>query len=162
MPASRYLGANRFVGSMMRLLGRDVPVPYPLGLEHDGTVLLKPYCPPYYPSMAVAVRAVVETKFGPRGVFRAGIDHSAWRAPAEVAREIPQISEAAIEATIAYCSYIYDRYGRFPVYMPPFRTVTGFQACHLDLDFYDRFYRPEALSETQREHMANWHGQTRT
>jgi hypothetical protein len=161
MAASRYLGANRFVASMMRLLGRDVPVPYPLGLEHDGTVMLKPYCPPYYPSMAAAVRAVVETKFGPRGVFRGGIDNSAWRAPAEVAREIPQISEAAIEATIAYCSYIYDRYGRFPVYMPPFRTVTGFQACHLDLEFYDRFYRSEALSETQRDHMANWHRQTR-
>ena len=158
MTASRYLSANRFVGSLMRLLGRDVPVPYPLGLEHDGTVVLKPYCPPYYPSMAAAVRAVVETKFGPRGVFRGGIDNGAWRAPADVAREIPQISEAAIEATIAYCSYLYDRYGRFPVYMPPFRTVTGFQACHLDLDFYDRFYRPEALSESQREHMRNWHG----
>ena len=26
-------------------------------------------------------------------------------------------------------------------YMPPFRTVLGFQACHLDNEFYDRFYR---------------------
>ncbi len=25
------------------------------------------------------------------------------------------------------------------------------------LRFYDRFYRPEALTETQREHMARWH-----
>ena len=88
--------------------------------------------------------------------------NSAWRAAPEVVREIPQISEAAIEATIAYCSYLHDRYGRFPVYTPPFRTVTGFQASHLDLEFYDCFYRPEALSETQREHMASWHGQSRT
>lgn len=157
LPASRYLGASRVVGSMMRILGRDVPVPYPLGLEHDGTVLLKPYCPPYYPSMAAAVRAVVETKFGPRGVFREGVHNSAWRAPAEVAREVPQISGPAVEATIAYCSYIYGRYGRFPAYMPPFRTVTGFQAGHLDLEFYDQFYGSEALTETHRQHMGIWH-----
>jgi hypothetical protein len=34
--------------------------------------------------------------------------------------------------------------------MPPYRTVLGFQACHLDAEFYDKFYRPEALSETVR------------
>jgi hypothetical protein len=162
MPASRYLGAKRLVGFMMRLLGRDVPVPYPLRLEHDGTVVLKPYCPPYYPSMSAAVRAVVETKFGPRGTFRGGIDNSAWRDPAPVSKEIPEISEAAVQATIAYCSYIYDRYGRFPAYMAPFRTVTGFQACHLDLEFYGRFYRPEVLTETQRHHMESWHSSKET
>jgi hypothetical protein len=162
MSASRYLGANRLVGSMMRLLGRDVPVPYPLGLELNGAVLLKPYCPPYYPSMDAAVRAVVEMKFGLNGVFRGRIHNSAWLNPTAVSREIPGISEASIDATIAYCNYIYDCYGRFPAYMPPFRTVTGFQASHLDVEFYDRFYQQEALSETQREHIANWHGQTRT
>jgi hypothetical protein len=26
-------------------------------------------------------------------------------------------------------------------------------------DFYDRFYRPEALSDTQRRHMEDWHGE---
>ena len=158
MRASRYLGANRFVGTMMKLLGRDVPVSYPIGLERDGQALLKPYCPPYYPSMEAAVRAVVERKFGLQGVFRNGISNSAWCDPAAVSKEIPEISEATIGATIAYCCYIHDRYGRFPAYMPPFRTVTGFQACHLDLEFYDRFYRPEALSETQRQHMSAWHG----
>lgn len=51
------------------------------------------------------------------------------------------INSAAVEATTAYCEYIYNRCGRFPAYMPPFRTVLGFQACHLDNEFYDRFYR---------------------
>ena len=32
-----------------------------------------------------------------------------------------------------------------------YRTVLGFQACHLDVEFYDTFYRPEALGETQRK-----------
>jgi hypothetical protein len=36
--------------------------------------------------------------------------------------------------------------------------VLGFQASHVDVEFYDRFYRPEALSATQRAHLARWHG----
>jgi hypothetical protein len=28
--------------------------------------------------------------------------------------------------------------------------VLGFQACHLDAEFYDRYYRPEALGKRQR------------
>jgi hypothetical protein len=159
MAATRYLGANPVISTIMKLLGRDVSVTYPLGLERDGMALLKPFCPPYYSSMEAAVRAVVETKLGLQGVFRGRITDSAWRDPSEVSRQIPDISEAAVEATIAYCQYIYERYGRFPVYMPPFRTVTGFQACHLDLEFYDKFYRPEALSETERGHMEKWHGE---
>ena len=45
--------------------------------------------------------------------------------------------------------------------MPPFRTVLGFQACHLDSEFYERFYRAEALSESERAHMDKWHGGAR-
>ena len=65
--------------------------------------------------------------------------------------QVPPISEAAIAATTAYCEYVWNRYGRFPVYMPPYRTVLGFQASHLDAEFYDKFYRPEALGESQRQ-----------
>lgn len=53
-------------------------------------------------------------------------------------------------ATAAYCDYVYRRYKRFPAYTAPFRTVIGFQVCRVDLDFYERFYRPEALSESVR------------
>lgn len=159
MPASRYLGANRLVSTTLRLLGRDQNVPYPLGLERDGAVLLRPYCPPYYPSMEAAVRAFVERKFGPRGVFRGGAKTSGWRDPQGVAAEIPAPSEPAIEATVAYCEYIHARYGRFPAYGAPFRTVLGYQATHVDADFYDRFYRSGALTDTQRHHLARWHGE---
>src|SRR5437879_7242335 len=44
MPASRYIGAGTLVSLAMRLLKRDTIVPYPVGLERDGTVLLKPFC----------------------------------------------------------------------------------------------------------------------
>jgi hypothetical protein len=150
MRASRYVGAGPLVSLAMRLLQRDPIIPCPVGLERDGEVLLKPFCPPYYSSMADAVRAVVDSKFGPGGLFRGNAVSGAWARPQEITSQIPPISEAAIDATIAYCEYIWDRYGRFPAGMPPYRTVLGFQACHLDAEFYARFYQPEALSDSQR------------
>jgi hypothetical protein len=150
MPASRYVGAGKLVSLAMTLLRRNPQVPYPVGLEHNGEVLLKPFCPPWYASMAEAVQAVVEIKFGPQGVFRGHPAGSAWANESEVTRQVPPLSPAAIAATTAYCEYLWQRYGRFPVYLTPYRTVAGFQACHLDAEFYDRFYRPEALGGTQR------------
>ena len=66
-------------------------------------------------------------------------------------QKVPATSEPAIAAATAYCEYLWRRYGRFPVYMPPYRTVLGFQACHLDAEFYDKFYQPGGLGETQRK-----------
>jgi hypothetical protein len=144
MPASRYLGAGWLPSMALKLSGRDAVVPYPVGLEREGRTLLKPFCPPYYPSMADAVRAVVEAKFGGQGIFRSPGQGSAWTGHEEVTRQIPPVSEAAIAATTAYCEYVWRRYGRFPVYMPPYRTVLGFQACRLDVEFYRQFYQPDA------------------
>jgi hypothetical protein len=158
MRASRYLGMGRIRSALARLLGKDIPVPYVIGLEHDGVPLLKPYCPPYYPSMEAAVRAVVDRKVGPQGIFRGGVIHSAWLDPSGVAAA-PAPSEATIQATVAYCEYVYARYGRFPAYALPLRTVLGFQVNHVDIEFYDRFYRPEALTDAQRRHMEHWHAE---
>jgi hypothetical protein len=160
LPASRYLGLSRPLAWASRLFGRDVNVPLALGLERGGQVLLAPYRPPYYRSMEAAVRAVVELKFGAAGVFRGGATAGPWRDPMAVGQAAAPPSPAAIDATIAYATYVWERYGRFPAYAPPFRTVLGFQASHLDVEFYDRFYRPEALAATQREHLAHWHGGT--
>ncbi len=154
MPADRYVGAGRLASMAMKLLKKNPTIPYPIGLERHGETLLKPFCPPYYGSMAEAVRAVVELKFGDNGVFRASGHGSSWKSHEEVVQKIPGPSDAAIAATIAYCEYVWSRYGRFPACMPPYRTVLGFQACHLDGEFYDRFYRPEALSQTQRHDFA--------
>src|SRR5437762_2263661 len=44
MPASRYVGAGWLVSLAMRLLRRDPIVPYPVGLDREGHVLLKPSC----------------------------------------------------------------------------------------------------------------------
>ena len=157
MPASRYMGASWLMSTIAGLLGRDQAFPYPLGLERNDRVLLQPYCPPYYRDMKAAVLALVDAKFGSNGVFRSRAQNSGWRDPAQVTSQIPAPSERAIDATIAYCQYLLDRYDRFPVYSAPFRTVMGYQATHVDVDFYDQFYRPEALTTNQREHLSQWH-----
>jgi len=74
----------------------------------------------------------------------------AWAKHDSIVNEVPRVSEASVDATIAYCEYLWGRYGRFPLYMPPYRTVLGFQACHLDVNFYEKFYQAGALSETVR------------
>jgi hypothetical protein len=157
MPASQYLGANRLTALGMKLLRRDPLVPFPIGLETNGEAVLKPYCPPYYRSMVAAVHAVVERKFGAKGIFRARASHP-WKEQETICSKIPDLSAAAIEATIAYCEYVWSRYGRFPVHLAPFRTVVGYQSCHLDAEFYDRFYHPDALTQTQRDDFARGQG----
>jgi hypothetical protein len=150
MPASAYLGAGRMVSTAMKLLKRNPVVPYPIGLERNGQVLLKSFCPPYYSSMADAVKAVANSKFGAGGIFRGDVAGCAWQQTDAITSQVPETSKAAIDATIAYCEYLWHRYGRFPVYLTPYRTVLGFQACHLDAEFYDKFYRSEALADSQR------------
>jgi hypothetical protein len=161
MAVGRYLGANFLITGLMNLHGRNRNVHYPVALERDGAALMQSFCPPFYATMKAAVQAIVDIKYGSQGTFRGGVTQSAWRDPGAIAKGIPEISERAVDATIAYCEYVHDRYGRFPAYIPPFRTVLGFQAAHVDCEFYDEFYRDEALSQTERSHMANWHGTVR-
>jgi len=151
MPASRYLGAPRFLSTLAGWLKREPVVDFPLGLERDGSVLLKPFCPPCFPTMKAAVHACIETKFSPAGAYRGGAEQSSWKDPKHCAANIPAPSVAAIDAAVAYGEYVHRRYGRFPAYTAPFRTVIGFQVCRLDLEFYERFYRPEAISDAARE-----------
>ena len=145
IPFSRTIGAGPVTKRLLRALNRDLPVPTAVGLERDGGVLIKPFCPPYYRNMKEAVLAFVDYKKRARGSGTA-----AWRDGARVQAGIPDYSDAAIDATISYCEYVYGRYGRFPANSGPFRTVLAYQAHRLDPDFYERFYRQEALTETQR------------
>jgi hypothetical protein len=155
---SRVGGFGPSTRRLLRLLNKDVPLPTAVGLERDGKALMRAYCPPYYRNMEEAVLAYVDYKYAQgRGTLRDGGEATAWRNGARVQEGIPRYSDRAIEATIAYCEYVHRRYGRFPASSAPYRTLLTFQAHHLDLDFYDRFYRPEAITETQRQHDAMWH-----
>jgi len=160
VPGTRFFGGPYWLSKIINWIGLQTFVPIPLGLERDGTALLKPYCPPYYSSMKEAVYALVEHKFGPQGVYRGAAQHnSGWQDPAGVTKQIAGPSDAAVDATVAYCEYVYKRYGHFPAFSAPFRTVIGYQATHVDTDFYDRFYKPEAITDSQRRHQDSWHAQ---
>jgi len=153
-PASRYLGVRGLTAFALKVLGRDIPVPCPIGLERDGQVLLRTYAPPYFQDMRAAVEAVVASKSGPNGVFRRADGPFPWKDP-KVAAQVTPVSDRAIAATTAYCEYVWQRYGRFPALMPPLRTVLGFQAGHLDPDFYRQHYPPSILTKTQEADFAS-------
>jgi hypothetical protein len=159
IPFSRTIGAGPVRRGLLRALKKDAVVPTAVGLEQGGQVLVKPFCPPYYRTMQEAVLAFVDYKYAKeRGTFRDGGGATGWRDGAAVQAGIPPYSDKAIAATIGYCEYVYQRYGRFPANSGPFRTVLAHQAHHLDLDFYERFYRPDVLTDTQRQHASRWHG----
>ena len=106
--------------------------------------LMRSFCPPDYPSMSAAVDAFVDLKYGRGGVFR-GSDETAWKDPKTIRAGIQPYSANAIAATKAYCEYVFNRYKRFPTLSGPISTLLAYQAHRPDPDFYDRFYRADAL-----------------
>jgi len=146
---------------LIRALGKEFPVPTAVGFERNGEALIKPYCPPYYRDMEEAVMAFVDYKYSRgQGTLRDGGTSTSWKDGTGVQAGIPAFSDAAIAATIAYCDYVYNRYGRFPANSGPFRTVLAHQAHRLDEDFYERFYKPEVVPFAQEGY--RWGGdQTR-
>lgn len=142
---------------LLRLTSQDRVFSHAVGLTLNGVDLVRPFCPPYFKSMEEAVLAFLEFKRA--NVMRADLSSDKpriWRDPDTVQRSIPDFSDECIAATIAYCSYIYETYGRFPAYFGPIRTTLAHQAHHLDLDFYDKFYGLTAYTETQRNHRHDW------
>jgi hypothetical protein len=148
LPFSRTIGAGPVMKGLLRVLKKDIPMPTAVGLERDGQVLIKPFCPPYYRNMEEAVLAFVDYKYAlGRGILRDGGAATNWQDGAMVQAGIPRYSDQTIAATIACCEYLYSRYGRIPATNGPFRTLMAYQAHHLDIDFYRKFYRPEAVGE---------------
>jgi hypothetical protein len=146
IPFSRTLGARPAMRILLKALGKDLPVSTALGLEQEGKTLIKPFCPPYYRNMEEAVLTFVEYRYAEgRGTFRDGGKVTGWQDGAAVQSGIPHYSDKSIAATIAYCDYVFQRYGRFPANSGPFRTILAYQAHQLDPDFYQQFYRPEAV-----------------
>src|SRR5579884_1211066 len=148
---SRTIGAGPVTKVLLRVLKKDIPIPTAVGLEHDGQVLIKPFCPPYYRSMEEAVLAFVNYKYAQgQGTLRDGGAATNWQDGATVQAGIPRYSDQTIAATIACCEYIYSRYDRIPGTNGPFRNLMAYQAHHLDVDFYRTFYRPEVVDEIER------------
>ena len=65
-----------------------------------------------------------------------------------------QIHDPAFKACVArQAQYVFDMFGKFPATVPSVFIMNYVQAHHLDLDFYDRFFRPGAYLRTNVEHI---------
>ena len=62
-----------------------------------------------------------------------------------------------VECVKAYCQYVWDTYGRFPLTIDPMYQRLTTQAQHIDCGFYDQYYPPGAYSQQHANHMHLWH-----
>jgi hypothetical protein len=108
--------------------------------------------------MRQAVEAVCERKFGPGGPFHPQTP-GPWKDSAR-ARSAAQVhSEEFRDCVALQAQYIFDTFGKFPGTVPSIFVITYLQAHHLDLEFYDQFYKCGAYLKSHAEHMARWHPQ---
>ena len=130
--------------------------PYPNPTGREG--IMEGFCPPHYPDMRSAVEAVCERKFGPGGPFHSETP-GPWRDPASVRSAAEIHSEEFKECVALQAQYVFDTFGKFPGTVPSIFLIMYLQAHHLDLEFYDQFYKPGAYLKTHANHMDRWHGQ---
>ena len=127
----------------------DPPQTVPVG--RDG--VFQGYCPPYYKDMSEAVDAFLEHK------------ESAWKPdkpfpyqePEKQLMKAPKPTKRTIQIVKDVANYIYDTYGRFPAFVDPMFMRLVFQAQHIDLDFYDKYYPPGSYSDMHLNHFRLFH-----
>lgn len=132
------------------------PYPNPTGL----TGVMEGYCPPHFSNMRQAVEALCERKFGKGGPFNPDTP-GPWK-DSRTVRSAAQVHSSEFRECVALqAQYIFDTFGKFPGTTPSMLFVTCLQAHHLDLDFYNKFYKPGAYLKTHAKHMERWHSQTK-
>ena len=127
-------------------------LPNPTGLPG----VFEGFCPPHYPDMRTAIDAFVQRKFGPGGPFNPNTP-GPWKESSRV-RGSAQVHSEEFKACVALMAqYIYDRFGKFPGTVPSIFILMYLQVHHLDLEFYDHYFKPGAYLRTHAEHVARWH-----
>ncbi len=127
-------------------------IPNPTGLPH----VFEGYCPPHFSDMRTAVEAFVKRKFGRGGPFDPDTP-GPWKESAKVRGSAQVHSEEFKECVALMAQYVYDRFGKFPGTVPSIFILTYLQAHHLDLEFYDHYFKAGAYLRTHAGHMARWH-----
>ena len=118
--------------------------------------IMEGYCPPYYHDMRGAVEAICERKFGPGGPFHEQTP-GPWKDSAKV-RSSAQIHDEQFRQCVALqAQYILDTFGKFPGTTPSIFCFIYLQAHHLDLDFYDSYYKNGAYLQSHADHISKWH-----
>jgi hypothetical protein len=130
------------------------PYANPTGLQG----VMEGYCPPHYENMRAAVEALCRRKFGPGGPFHPETP-GPWKDSAKVRSAASVHDERFKDCVALQAQYIYDTFGKFPATVPSMFLIMYLQAHHLDLDFYDKFYKPGSYLKTHARHMAQWHSE---
>ncbi|MFC2001017.1 hypothetical protein ACFLUZ_00745 [Chloroflexota bacterium] len=125
----------------------------PVGI--DG--VLEGYCPPYWENMGSVVEAIVKQKFGEGGTFSEDAKDLPLKDAPSFTQGVDRIPQEVVECAKDFCNYVYEAYGRFPSNVDTMTMPLWVCAHHLDLDFYDSYYKAETINETQRKHMEKWH-----
>lgn len=128
-------------------------LPNPTGLPG----VFEAFCPPHFPDLRAAVEALCQRKFGEGGPYHADTP-GPWKNSARVRGNATVHNEEFRECVALMAQYTYDRFGRFPGTVPTVFIMNYLQAHHLDLEFYDHYFRPGAYLPTHAAHMRNWHG----
>jgi hypothetical protein len=73
--------------------------------------------------------------------------------------EVPHYHPEVIACAKQVCKYVYETHGRFPAHADGlFVPGVWLQAHHLDLSYYDDVFAPGVgYTETQKNHLADWH-----
>jgi hypothetical protein len=128
------------------------PYPNPTGLPG----IMEGFCPPHYQNMREAVEAMCRRKFGPGGPFHSETP-GPWKDTPRV-RSSAQIHNKDFRECVALqAQYIFDTFGKFPGTVPSIFLITYLQAHHLDLEFYDKFFKPGSYLKTHADHFDRWH-----
>jgi hypothetical protein len=152
---------------LMDLLRWHVPLPRysnlrsnPIGLRYKGEHLIKGMSPPYYDTMADAVRAVIEAKFGKDGLYA---DEKLFSEIYKDDYGRRYLAEAAVynsdvvECVRDICTYIYDTHGRFPAHCDAIHMPgVWLQVHHVDIGYYERFFK-NGLTDVHHSHHGDWH-----
>lgn len=124
----------------------------PIGL--DG--IFEPLVPPYVPDMHEAAKRFAARKFGRGGNFdpeRPG----PYRENARIKSLVDRYDDDFVAYLGSVAQDIYEAYGRFPASLPTVACTVFTQAQHIDVEFYDRFYKEGAYLPQHLEHNAIWH-----
>lgn len=128
------------------------PIPNPTGLPG----VFEAFTPPHYPNLRAAVDAFAKRKFGRGGVYSPGTP-GAWNESERIRGSARPYTDAFKACVALQAQYIFDTFGKFPGTVPTLFIMNYVQAQHMDLEFYDRFFRPGSYLRTHAEHMRRWH-----
>lgn len=119
--------------------------------------IFEAFCPPNYLTMRDAVEALVKRKFGDGGPYHQATP-GPWKESSRIRSSAMMHDEVFKDCVATMAQYIFDSSGKFPATVPAVFTLTYLQAHHLDLHFYDHYFKEGAYLETHARHMEWWHG----